>query len=184
MSQRDPITIFITRNVRAGSEQAFEVAMKRWIPQFMEYPGHLGVHVLRPWPGNREYGAVLKFRSEEDWKGFQQSEPYLEFLGEIRQYLETEPQVETTCGLESWFSPMGAHISRVPPRWKMACITWIGVCLTVYVVSVCLSPITTQWPWLLGFITINGGVVVVLTWCVMPILNRLFRGWLLPAGTK
>jgi antibiotic biosynthesis monooxygenase (ABM) superfamily enzyme len=180
MNQQEPVTVVINRNVRQGSEQAFEEAVKAWIPKLLAYPGHLGVNMLRPMPGSREYRAVLKFRSREEWQAFQHSPEYQQFVETIRPLLETDPQVETASGLESWFTPLGARVLRVPPRWKMAIVTWIGVCLTVYLVTLLFSPVTGQWPWFLGFITINAGVVAGLTWIVMPVLNRLCTRWLQP----
>ena len=179
-NQQEPVTIVITRTIREGKEQAFEDAVKAWIPQLLAHPGHLGVHMLRPVPGNREFGAVLKFRSKEDWQALQQSPEYLQFRETLRPLIETEPQVEMVSGLESWFTPLGARVTRVPPRWKMALVTWVGVCLMVYTVTQLFTPITSQWPWFLGFITINAGVVASLTWIVMPVLNRLCHRWLLP----
>ncbi len=180
MSQQEPVTIVITRTVLKGSEQAFEEAVKGWMPKSLAYPGHLGVQMLRPMPGSRDYGAVLKFRSREEWQSFLRSPEYQQFVETVRPLLESEPQIETASGLESWFTPLGAHVVRVPPRWKMALVTWIGVCFTVYVVSLLFTPVTGQWPWFLGFITINAGVVAGLTWMVTPLLNCLFRAWLLP----
>jgi len=176
----EPVTVIVTRHVREGSEAAFEAAVKAFIPKALAFPGHMGVHMLRPSPGERDYGAVLKFRARQDWAAFHDSPEYAAFLAEIEPYL-TEPQgVETLCGLESWFTPLGARTTRVPPRWKMALVTWMGVCLTVYVVKVVLSPLTPNWPGWLFFLLSNGLVVVGLTWSVMPILNRIFRPWLLP----
>src|SRR5204863_3021460 len=97
----DPITVIITRLVRAGSESAFEDAVKAFIPKALAFPGHLGVHMLRPPPGEREYGAVLKFRSQEDWDAFRTSAEYLAFLGLIGSFLEGPQQEDTLCGLES-----------------------------------------------------------------------------------
>src|SRR5438309_2711337 len=113
----EPVTVIITRIVRAGSESAFEDAVKAFIPKALAFPGHLGVHMLRPPPGEQDYGAVLKFRSQSDWGAFLQSPEYLGFLAEIEPYLERPQGVETLCGLESWFTPMGERVTRVPPRW-------------------------------------------------------------------
>src|SRR5438128_816321 len=145
----NPVTIIITRTVRPGSEAAFEAAVKAWIPQALAFPGHLGVHMLRPTGDGREYGAVVKFRSKGDWEAFQHSAEYLHFLAEIQPYLEATPRVETVSGLESWFTPLGSRVMKVPPRWKMAVVTWVGVCLMVYTVTRLLTPIIATWPWIL-----------------------------------
>lgn len=177
----EPITVIIMRLVRAGSESAFENAVKAFIPKALAFPGHLGVHMLRPSPGEREYGAVLKFRRQQDWDAFRKSADYLTFLAQIAPFLEGLQQEETLCGLESWFTPIGQRVTRVPPRWKMALVTWIGVCFVVFVVNVGLSWWTLDWLGWLRFLVANALVVVVLTWAVMPILNRLFRNWLHPS---
>jgi antibiotic biosynthesis monooxygenase (ABM) superfamily enzyme len=176
----DPVTVVVTREVGAGSESAFEEAVKAWIPNSLVFPGHLGVYILRPPAGGREYGAVLKFRARNDWDAFQRSPSYLEFLERIRPLLAEDPQVKTACGLETWFTPLGTQVTRVPPRWKMALITWPGVCFAVYVVTKLFAPFTDGWPWFFTFAVVNAGVVVGLTWAVMPFLNRIFRTWLLP----
>ena len=179
-SEDEPVTVIITRLVREGSSAAFEDAVKAFIPKSLAFPGHMGVHMLRPPPGEREYGAVLKFRAQQDWAAFRHSPEYLSFLAAIEPYLAEPQGVETLCGLESWFTPIGARIAQVPPRWKMASVTWIGVCLTVFVVNVVLSPLTPAWPGWLFFLLSNAVIVVGLTWAVMPVLNRLFQPWLLP----
>jgi antibiotic biosynthesis monooxygenase (ABM) superfamily enzyme len=180
----EPVTVIITRLVRQGSEAAFEDAVKTFIPKALAFPGHLGVHMLRPPPGERDYGAVLKFRSQSDWDAFRQSPEYLAFLAEIEPYLERPQGVERLCGLESWFTPIGERVTRVPPRWKMALVTWIGVCLMVYLVNTILSWLAAEWPAWLLFLVANVLVVAGLTWATMPVLNRLFRPWLLPAPTN
>ena len=171
----EPITVIITRLVRAGSENAFEEAVKAFIPKALAFPGHLGVHMLRPSPGEQSYGAVLKFRSEFDWSSFQKSPEYLSFLAETEPLFESPQHVETLCGLESWFTPIGARITRVPPRWKMALVTWIGVCVGVCLVNLGLSWWPDDW---LRYLVSNALVVALLTWAVMPILERVFRPWL------
>ena len=180
-SVTDPVTVIITRAVRPGNEQEFEEAVKAWIPNALTFTGYLGVHMLRPPPGSREYGAVLKFRTQMDWDAFRRAPQYLQFLARIRPHLEDEPRVETVYGLESWLTPLGAHATRVPPRWKMALVTWPAVCLTVYLVTLALTPITAGWPWILTFATLNAGVVAGLTWVAMPVFSRLFKAWLFPA---
>jgi len=174
----EAVTVIITRVVRAGSEAAFENALRAFIPKSIAFPGHLGVHMLRPPPGGHEYGAVVKFRTHKEWETFLRSPEYAAFLHEIEAYLEGPQQVETLCGLESWFTPLGARVTQVPPRWKMALVTYIGVCMMVYAVSVTLSWPGVKWPAWLRFFLGNALVVVGLAWAVMPMLNRVFRPWL------
>jgi antibiotic biosynthesis monooxygenase (ABM) superfamily enzyme len=176
----NPVTIIITRVVRAGSEDAFEDALKAYIPRSLAFPGHLGVHMLRPPPGGHEFGAVMKFRSLHDWLAYQQWPEYHTFLSAIGPYLEAEPRLETISGLESWFTPVGGSGGRRPARWKMEVVTWIGVCVTVYPMKSLFSFVSGSWPGIVIFLLENAMIVAGLSWIVMPALNRGFKQWLEP----
>ncbi|HEY0982015.1 antibiotic biosynthesis monooxygenase [Schlesneria sp. DSM 10557] len=176
----DTITVLVTRRIRDGGDDAFEDALKQWIPRLTRFPGHLGVQMLRPLQGDREYGAVITFRSTQDWEAFQQSSDYRQFLEEIKPLLDTNPGFVTANGLESWFLPPEDRGASLPPRWKMAIVTWMGVSFTVYTVTTLLAPYLSNWPWLPRFLLSNACVVSVLTWCVMPALTSVFRSWLSP----
>ncbi|MDB5335386.1 MAG: hypothetical protein JWN70_1005 [Planctomycetaceae bacterium] len=172
----DAVTIVITRSVRPGCEAAFERAVRDWIPRAVEFPGHQGALMLQPHAAGREYGAVLRFRSLELWRAFQNSPEYQDFLDQIRPLLEVEPHVETVTGLEAWFRWTGGK--PPPPRWKMAIVTWVGVCLAVGTLGLTLGPFLTGWSWFGRLLTMNAAVVASLTWIVMPPLVRVTQGWL------
>jgi len=175
-----PVTVIITRMVRPGREDGFESSLRAFIPKSLTYPGHLGVHMLRPAPGGKEFGAVLTFRSQKTWESFQQWPEYHRFLAEIVPFLESPPRVQTLCGLESWFTPLGAVVLRTPPRWKMAAVTWIGVCITVYAVNSLFSLVAADWPMFAKLLVANAVIVAILTWLMMPALTWLFQKWLSP----
>jgi len=71
--------------------------------------------MLRP-AGGREYGAVLRFQSSEAWEKFRDSTEHRAFQESLRDYLESEPRMETASGLEARFAPPSAAFVRVPPR--------------------------------------------------------------------
>ena len=175
----DPVTVVVTRAVRPGRGAAFEAAVREWIPTALAFPGHLGVHMLRPPPGGREYGAVLTFASADAWAAFRDDPAYRAFLAAVRDHLEADPRTEAVTGLEAWFTPPGAA-PVVPPRWKVAAVSWLGVNLTALVLTDTLARLTAGWPWGLAFVTFNAGVVAGLTWLVMPALSRLLRPLLEP----
>lgn len=172
-------TIVITRQVRAGCEADFEALLRTWIPRLVQFPGHEGALILQPLPPAREYGAVLKFASQSAWEAFQQWDQYALFLEQLKPLLEEEPRTEHLTGMEAWFRWGRTH--RQPARWKMAIVTWVGVCLTVGVLGQTLGPRIENWPWLGNLLLINAAVVVVLTWAVMPALTRLVGSWLQPS---
>jgi len=171
-----PITVVVTRRVKPDCTAAFEAAVRDWVPKATALLGHLGVLMLQPPLGGDEYGAVLRFRSADDWRAFQAWPVYLAWLDGLRPLLLTEPTVEECHGLEAWFRTPVGHAP--PPRWKMAVVTWVGVNLTAYAMTMTLKPLIDPWPFFFSFITFNAGVVAGLTWVVMPLLTRLFRPWI------
>jgi antibiotic biosynthesis monooxygenase (ABM) superfamily enzyme len=179
-----PITVIITRAVREGSEEAFEATVRAFIPKSLTFPGHLGVFMLRPPPGGSEFGAVLQFGSERAWQGFQRWPQYQTFLAEIEEFLQMPAKTESVCGLETWFTPLGADFLRTPPRWKIAFVTWIGVCVSVYVVNSVFSLFAQNWPMFVNLLVSNAVIVAALTWAVMPALTWLFRRWLSSPGSS
>jgi antibiotic biosynthesis monooxygenase (ABM) superfamily enzyme len=65
-----------------------------------------------------------------------------------------------------------------PPRFKLALLTWAGAYAVITLILVVLGPLMAPWPLPLRTLLISGLMVVALTWAVIPLLTRLFRGWL------
>jgi antibiotic biosynthesis monooxygenase (ABM) superfamily enzyme len=66
----------------------------------------------------------------------------------------------------------------LPPRWKMALVTYLGVVPSVVLWSSTLRPILKDSHWIVGILIVNGAVVATLAWVMMPALTRLFHQWL------
>jgi len=54
-----PVTLVLSREVRAGDEGAFEDVLHRLAGEVGRQPGHLDVTVLRPPPGGRRIYAIV-----------------------------------------------------------------------------------------------------------------------------
>jgi antibiotic biosynthesis monooxygenase (ABM) superfamily enzyme len=70
-----------------------------------------------------------------------------------------------------------------PPRYKLALLTWAGAYAVITLILVVLGPAMEPWPLPLRTLLISGLMVVALTWVVIPLLTRLFRGWLTTVKT-
>jgi antibiotic biosynthesis monooxygenase (ABM) superfamily enzyme len=175
----EPVDILILRRVKPEQAAAFQRALRAWVPASVEHPGHLGVFLVEPGPGTCEHGALLRFRTREDWEAFCNWPPYQRFLAEIRPMLEEEPRIEPLHGFEAFFR--GA---APPPRWKMAVLTWIGVCGMVWLMSTGLGAVNGGWPRWVSFLATNALVVAGLAWVVMPALTSLAALWLKPPVSK
>jgi hypothetical protein len=102
-----------------------------------------------------------------------------EWIERLQPLIEKPEAIQTLTGLETWFSLPNQPL-KSPPRYKMALVTWLGVFVTLAVLSRLLSPILSGLPILLNQLITTGLVVLVLTYLVMPRLTKLFKKWLYP----
>jgi antibiotic biosynthesis monooxygenase (ABM) superfamily enzyme len=77
-------------------------------------------------------------------------------------------------GLGLWFRTTQPN----PPRWKVAVVTWLGICPTVYVLFLLTGDLLKSWSLLPRTVLLTLAVVVSMTWVVAPQLTRLLRPWL------
>lgn len=182
----EPLAVLTLRTVREGYQERFEAALHDFIAASFHTEGQLGVHVIRPasGSGSREYGIVRRFGSIEARDRFYSSELFRRWEESIAPMMEGGPVRQDLCGLETWFTVPGKRAMIPPPRWKMALVTVIGVYPASIVVAQLLHPLTGGLHPLLQSLFIAVGIVVCLTWAVMPVLVKIFRPWLYPREEK
>jgi len=176
----DPVAVLTLRKVRQGSEERFEAELHDFIERSLHTEGQLGVHVLRPEPGSgsREYGIVRRFSNAEYRERFYGSSLFQQWELKVAPLTEGEPQRQELSGLETWFTLPGQRSMIPPPRWKMALVTVLGVWPVSMLIPRLLNPFIANQPQLLQALCVSVGIVVVLTWAVMPMLVKLLRSWL------
>lgn len=171
------VHLAVTRRVRPGHESEFERRLETFVRQSMDCQGMSGVHVLRPpqHSASREYGILRSFRSQDDADRFYESDLFHGWLQSIEDLTDGPPEYRKLGGLEAFFRDGRGPL---PPRWKMALVTFVGVFPTVLLWSNLLPRLLTGLPWLIVAALVNAMVVVTLTWGVMPMLTKWFHAWL------
>ncbi|MDI1444324.1 antibiotic biosynthesis monooxygenase [Polyangium sp. 6x1] len=178
----ETIHIAIVRRVKKTHIEAFERALTEFASRSLAEPGARGVHCLYPPPGSdsTEYGILRSFASAADRDAFYETPLYKEWLARIAPMVEGEPTYRRLEGLEAWFRDTA---EPMPPRWKMALLTWIAVWPVSMIVPALLLPLLgPKFPQLLASGVIAGGIVAVLTWGAMPLLVKLAHPWLHPGN--
>jgi uncharacterized protein len=66
----------------------------------------------------------------------------------------------------------------IPPRIKMALLTWVGAYSVITLILAVLGPAMAPWPLPLRTLLLSVLMVTALTWFVIPTLTRVFRSWL------
>ncbi|HEY5973772.1 MAG TPA: antibiotic biosynthesis monooxygenase [Geobacteraceae bacterium] len=170
------MTVVVTWRVRQGSEREFEAWRREVSAAALEFPGHMGINMILPSGSEREYVVIFRFDTYEHLRAWQESDVRRELLKKTEAFRESEPSYRLESGLEYWFAPPGTPAS--PPRWKMAIVTVLGVWPVSIVVPWLLNPLIANQPRILQALLVAVGIVIPLTWAVMPALVRILSPWL------
>jgi len=176
----ETIHLAIIRRVRKSHVEAFERALADFASRSLAVPGTRGVQLIYPAPDAEvaEYGILRSFASAADHDAFYETPLYKDWVAQIEPMVDGAPAIRRVDGLEAWFRDSGASM---PPRWKMALLTWIAVWPVSMLVPAILLPLLGDTlPKVLTSGVIAGGIVVTLTWIAMPVLVKLAHGWLHP----
>jgi len=172
------IHVAITRRVKPGCEAEFQQTLREFIQASFAHGGVLGVHMLVPPPssGNREYGILRTFADESEREAFYRSSLFAAWQARVAPLTDGEPEYRQLSGLEAWFRTG----QSLPPRWKMAVATVLGVYPTSVALSLSVGEAVRGWPLLASSFAFAICMVVLLTWVVMPVVTRVLHVWLHP----
>lgn len=180
------VTVLITRRVKAGHEAAFEQASSDMTAAASTFPGYLGGQLVRPdaqasGDDATLYNVVFAFDTPEHQQGWQQSPTRSLALAAIAPHIEGQT-VRQVSGLGHWFAAPVGPKQTPPPRWKVAVVTWLGICPTVFLLFVLLGPLLAAWPLLPRVMLLTALVVLIMTWLVAPQLTQWLKPWLYPVA--
>jgi len=102
-------------------------------------------------------------------------------LSLARAYARPRPkEQETAMDLDATGVPASDSSRRSgPARAKLALLTWAGAYAVVLLVLAIGGPAMGGWPLALRALVLSGLMVAAMTWVIVPVVTRLFRGWLL-----
>ena len=186
------VTWVITHQVRPDRRDDFEDWIAGITDDVARFPGREGVTVLRPGgESSTEYVVIVRFASYDDLRRWEESAERAEWLTRLDPLLAATSTYRTETGLETWFQLAGQRAVVPPPKWKMALL----IILAIYPLLLIVLPLmgtVFDVPYLGVPITIGSEFVVrtfvtavmlvtLMTWVAMPLLTKLFRGWLYTA---
>jgi antibiotic biosynthesis monooxygenase (ABM) superfamily enzyme len=180
----EPIHIAITVRVRKTHIAEFESALTDFACRSLAEPGARGVLCLYPPPGlaSTEYGIMRSFASVADRDAFYRTALFKDWLNRIRPMVEGKSIRRQLVGLEAWFRD---PTEPMPPRWKMAVLTWIAAWPVSMLVSAILALAVGQnLPHVVESALVAAGLVIALTWVAMPFLVKIAHPWLHPKSSQ
>ena len=185
-----PVTVLVTRRVKPGHADAFEQTMGRMIEAAAGFPGHLGGHLIRPGEGADGgdepdlWHVIFAFDTPDHLQAWQDSPARALGLAAVAPHTEGEQQMRQLTGLGHWFAEPKGPPQVPPPRWKVAVVTWLGICPTVFVLFLLLGELLAPWPLLPRVMLLTALVVIVMTWVLAPRLTTWLKPWLYPQAPQ
>ena len=177
-----PVTILITRSPRKSNQSEFEQALSDTIDAALEFPGHLGVTVLKPQRDNNDYQIIVKFASKADYCRWCQSHEAAHWFRILNRLEEKPPNLDLMTGIETWFAVNSSTPRPMipPPRYKMAVVTWLAIFVLIVIINLLFGGFLASLPMLLRSLVLTIGLVSLMTYIVMPQMTRWFSWWLYP----
>lgn len=180
--QPGPVALVLSRQAKAGHEQAFEEVLRRLAVAVRAQPGHLAVTTLAPRPGGAPlYTVVSHFASRAGADDWLSSPERGRLVAEADLHARGELEARYVSGLEGWLARPRQPVLAPPARWRLAVVTAIALLPLLEVISYLLFPRLAGLPvWARPAISV-AVVIPLMQYVVVPVLARVARGFLYPA---
>jgi uncharacterized protein len=177
----EPVTVVVTRQVKAGCEVAYEAWLSNLLREVADLPGYLGTTVHRPPPtGPRKYTSVFRFDSVAHLRAFEDSALRHRALAAVSALVEEDAAWTRLTGLEFWFTaPVGTVVPQ-PSRVRMALLMIIVVYALVLSIGQLVALALGDAPAPLRLLVTIVIEVALMTWVIMPRLTRWLSRWIYP----
>ncbi|MES2821895.1 MAG: antibiotic biosynthesis monooxygenase [Pseudomonadota bacterium] len=179
MDEFDVVTLIVRHRVKPGQEAAYEQWLRRTTRIASNYPGHLGVNIMRD---RGQFVCVLRFVGTRELQHWLDSSERRHLIEEVAPLLAEGDQFEVEASREFWFTPSPL---AAPPRWKQACITFLVILPLSLLVPLLWQPLFARLPWLGGYLIgnllITLSIVLSVVYLFMPRVTALFATWLTPS---
>jgi antibiotic biosynthesis monooxygenase (ABM) superfamily enzyme len=178
--EAEPVTVVISEKIKPEHEDEYRSWQDGITAEVQKFDGFQGTEVLAPKPGVQdEWVVVFRFDSAENLEAWLGSDARRAWMQKAEPFFEDVRMYRVGGGFPGWF-PLGDAPGVGVPEWKQAMAVQLGLYPTVMLLLLFLSPLVRSWPMALATFTGNVASVILLTWLVMPIVNRLLGPWLKP----
>ena len=161
----------VTRVVRPGKEDEFVAWADDVDKAAARFPGHLAAVRLHAGQGLNH--LIYQFDSPEHLRAWEQSEERRELVRRADRLSDERRTV--SGGRHSWFTVPG----ETAPRWKTFLVTWLAVYPTLLVISTAVKLAVPGLPQPAALAISSATLTALLTWVILPRVNRQARPWLL-----
>jgi uncharacterized protein len=175
------VSLIIRHKVLPINQAAYELWLKQIIPAAAKFPGHQGVHVLRPAHGDNKFEIAVRFSNEKLAHNWLNSDERKSLLAQSESLFHEQEMLELYNGIDFWFTQSPAP-NKVATRWKQWLLTTAVIWPLTMLVPALLQPLYEHFSFSLSPILRQGlvvGIVVAsVVYIIMPRLVRLTASWL------
>ncbi|WP_406102138.1 antibiotic biosynthesis monooxygenase [Streptomyces sp. NBC_01003] len=181
------VTAVVSHDVRPGREEDFERWQEKILREQEKYPGFMGTEFFRPVEGIQDnWVIVFRYDTHEHLDAWLDSSSREHLLKEGRDYFASYDVRKVGTAFGGWFRFGSDEEERVPPSWKQAMTVVLALYPTVMVLNLTVGHEfdVLGVPGYLGLFLGNILSVSILTWLLMPLVNRVLAFWLRPGRTR
>ncbi len=181
------VTVVVSRRVRPGREADYERWQQGITEEARRFPGFVDGELFRPSDGvQEEWVYVFRFASPEALERWIHSDERKSWLERAEPFVSRVRLHTVAAGLGGWFPVKEAPGMSPPPAWKQSMAVLLALYPTIMVLSRFLSPRIESWPLAVSTFLGAASSVALLSWVLMPLVNRGLEPWLSarsPRGT-
>lgn len=180
---RNFVTAVVSHDVRPGQEHSFVRWQEKTQRAQEKSPGFMGFELLKPVPGIQDkWVALVRFDTQEHLDEWLESDIRKRLLEEGRDHFTEFDVHKIRSAFGGWFRSGDGTAEEIPPNWKQAMSVLLALYPTVMVLNLTVGK-EFQRLGMAGYIALfisNALSVSILTWLLMPAVNRVLAFWLLP----
>ncbi|MCX4902887.1 antibiotic biosynthesis monooxygenase [Streptomyces sp. NBC_00878] len=186
-AKEEAVTAVISHNVRPGREEDFIRWQDKALRAQERYAGFMGTELFKPVEGIQDnWVVVFRFDTHEhldDWLASGAREKLLE---EGQDYFSSYDVRKVGSAFSGWFRFGEGADEAAPPNWKQAMTVVLALYPTVMVLNLTVGYELDNigWPGYIGLFIGNVLSVSILTWLLMPLVNRALAFWLVPGRAR
>ncbi|MFJ8001042.1 antibiotic biosynthesis monooxygenase [Streptomyces sp. NPDC096310] len=181
--QSEPITVTVAYHVAPGRESEFRSWAMTVLGTAARVPGYLGGGVLAPGEVGTEWHVIHRFDSAVSTAAWEESAARTR-LASYGDQLARETGHRRIRGLRAWFEgPAEAappSPPRPPPKWKLWFVNMGAVFPPVLLFNLTVIPYLGGLNALVRTLILCLSVTAIVTWVLMPRLQRFLKKWLYP----
>ncbi|MGW3421183.1 antibiotic biosynthesis monooxygenase [Streptomyces phaeochromogenes] len=183
----EAVTAVISHEVRPGREEDFMRWQDKALKAQEKYPGFMGTELFKPVEGIQDnWVVVFRFDTHEHLDEWLASGAREKLLEEGRDYFYSYDVRKVESAFSGWFRFGEGADEAVPPSWKQAMTVVLALYPTVMVLNLTVGFELDELglPGYIGLFIGNMLSVSILTWLLMPLVNRVLAFWLAPSRAR